>query len=143
MVGPSPCYISDGDYVGGFDRSDIESLLETLESNYLGWSSWIGRGASELVGRRKIQDLLNVGGRIFHQTHWAPLLQIQGSVAEVKLEVVHRDGQTLPMAGRFRRSCCRGSSSRWRAATTSEHPAEASGWGCSSCARSSRPTAAA
>lgn len=39
MVGPSPCYINDGDYVGGFERSDIESLLETLESNYLGWSS--------------------------------------------------------------------------------------------------------
>lgn len=39
MVGPSPCYINDGDYVGGFSRADIESLLETLESNYLGWSS--------------------------------------------------------------------------------------------------------
>jgi len=39
MVGPSPCYINDGDYIGGFTRADIESLLETLESNYLGWSS--------------------------------------------------------------------------------------------------------
>jgi sigma-B regulation protein RsbQ len=39
MIGPSPCYINDGDYVGGFSRKDIESLLETLESNYLGWSS--------------------------------------------------------------------------------------------------------
>jgi len=39
MVGPSPCYINDGDYIGGFSRADIESLLETLESNYLGWSS--------------------------------------------------------------------------------------------------------
>jgi sigma-B regulation protein RsbQ len=39
MVGPSPCYINDGDYVGGFERGDIEGLLETLESNYLGWSS--------------------------------------------------------------------------------------------------------
>lgn len=39
MVGPSPCYINDGDYVGGFERADIDSLLETLESNYLGWSS--------------------------------------------------------------------------------------------------------
>jgi len=39
MIGPSPCYINDGDYVGGFDRRDIDSLLETLESNYLGWSS--------------------------------------------------------------------------------------------------------
>ncbi|WP_301258587.1 alpha/beta fold hydrolase [Eleftheria terrae] len=39
MVGPSPCYINDGDYVGGFTRQDIEGLLDTLESNYLGWSS--------------------------------------------------------------------------------------------------------
>ncbi|MGV3573012.1 MAG: alpha/beta fold hydrolase [Ramlibacter sp.] len=39
MVGPSPCYINDGEYYGGFERSDIESLLESLESNYLGWSS--------------------------------------------------------------------------------------------------------
>ena len=39
MVSPSPCYINDGDYVGGFTREDIDSLLETLESNYLGWSS--------------------------------------------------------------------------------------------------------
>ena len=41
MVGPSPCYINDGDYVGGFTRADIEGLLETLESNYLGWASTI------------------------------------------------------------------------------------------------------
>ena len=39
MIGPSPCYINEGAYVGGFTRSDIESLLETLEGNYLGWSS--------------------------------------------------------------------------------------------------------
>ena len=39
MIGPSPCYINDGEYVGGFEREDILSLLETLESNYLGWSS--------------------------------------------------------------------------------------------------------
>jgi sigma-B regulation protein RsbQ len=39
MIGPSPCYINDAEYVGGFDRADIDSLLETLESNYLGWSS--------------------------------------------------------------------------------------------------------
>ncbi len=39
MVGPSPCYIDDGDYVGGFKREDIDELLETMEANYLGWSS--------------------------------------------------------------------------------------------------------
>jgi len=39
MIGPSPCYINDGDYVGGFDRGDIDELLDTMDSNYLGWSS--------------------------------------------------------------------------------------------------------
>jgi sigma-B regulation protein RsbQ len=39
MVGPSPCYLNDGDYIGGFERKDIDSLLDTLESNYLGWAS--------------------------------------------------------------------------------------------------------
>lgn len=39
MVGPSPCYINDNDYVGGFAREDIDSLLDTLESNFLGWAS--------------------------------------------------------------------------------------------------------
>jgi sigma-B regulation protein RsbQ len=38
-MGPSPCYINDADYVGGFTREDIDSLLDTLESNYLGWAS--------------------------------------------------------------------------------------------------------
>lgn len=39
LVGPSPRYIDDDHYVGGFSRSDIEELLDSLESNYLGWSS--------------------------------------------------------------------------------------------------------
>ncbi len=39
LVGPSPCYINDGDYVGGFTRQDIAELLEFQDSNYLGWSS--------------------------------------------------------------------------------------------------------
>jgi sigma-B regulation protein RsbQ len=38
MVGPSPRYINDDDYVGGFSRADIEGLLDSLDSNYLGWS---------------------------------------------------------------------------------------------------------
>ncbi|WP_317987939.1 alpha/beta fold hydrolase [Hyalangium gracile] len=39
LIGPSPCYVNDGDYVGGFHRADIDGLLESLDSNYLGWSS--------------------------------------------------------------------------------------------------------
>jgi len=58
---------------------------------------WIGLARDELVGRRKLQELLTVGARIFHQTHWAPLLQMQGSVAEVKLDLVHAGGEIKPM----------------------------------------------
>jgi sigma-B regulation protein RsbQ len=39
LVGPSPRYIDDDGYVGGFSRADIDGLLESLDSNYLGWSS--------------------------------------------------------------------------------------------------------
>lgn len=39
LVGPSPRYVDDGDYVGGFAAEDIEDLLTSLESNYLGWSA--------------------------------------------------------------------------------------------------------
>jgi len=39
MIAPSPCYINDGEYVGGFSREDIGALLDALEENYLGWSS--------------------------------------------------------------------------------------------------------
>lgn len=38
LIGPSPRYINDVDYKGGFEESDIDELLETLDSNYLGWS---------------------------------------------------------------------------------------------------------
>ena len=58
---------------------------------------WLGVEPTALVGVRRFQDLLTVGGRIFHQTQWAPLLHMQGSVAEVKLDVVVGDGAPLPM----------------------------------------------
>jgi sigma-B regulation protein RsbQ len=42
LIGPSPRYINDApDYVGGFERSDIEGLLETMEKNYLGWANFL------------------------------------------------------------------------------------------------------
>lgn len=39
LLTPSPCYLDDGDYRGGFSAADIDELLESLESNYLGWSA--------------------------------------------------------------------------------------------------------
>ena len=54
LVGPSPRYIDDEGYVGGFSESDIEDLLDSLESNYLGWSSAI---APVIMGNPERPDL--------------------------------------------------------------------------------------
>jgi sigma-B regulation protein RsbQ len=43
LIGPSPRYINDApSYVGGFERSDIEGLLETMDKNYIGWANFLG-----------------------------------------------------------------------------------------------------
>lgn len=42
LIGPSPRYLDDGDYVGGFTVEDIEGLLEQLDGNFLGWSHAFG-----------------------------------------------------------------------------------------------------
>jgi phosphoserine phosphatase RsbU/P len=59
--------------------------------------TWIGYGKADLVGKKRLQELLTMGARIFHQTHWAPLLEMQGSISELKLDVRHRDGSSVPM----------------------------------------------
>jgi len=38
LIGPSPCYINDADYVGGFSQAQIDELLEFLDSNHMAWS---------------------------------------------------------------------------------------------------------
>ncbi|MEP7212985.1 MAG: alpha/beta hydrolase [Acidobacteriota bacterium] len=42
MIGPSPCYINDADgYVGGFEREEIEGLLDMMDKNYIGWANFL------------------------------------------------------------------------------------------------------
>jgi sigma-B regulation protein RsbU (phosphoserine phosphatase) len=77
-------------------------LLETSGDGHLQFvnrtfCTWVGRAAEDLVGKLRLQDLLTMGGKIFHQTHWAPLLQMQGSISEVKFDVVHASGASIPM----------------------------------------------
>lgn len=57
---------------------------------------WMKYDSASLIGRT-FQNLLSTGGRIFYQTHLAPLLRIQGSIAEVKLELKRRDGDKIPV----------------------------------------------
>ncbi|RYY39575.1 MAG: alpha/beta hydrolase [Chitinophagaceae bacterium] len=54
MVGPSPCYINDAGYKGGFERKDIEGLLETMDQNYIGWANFL---APAIMGHKDRPEL--------------------------------------------------------------------------------------
>jgi len=54
MIGPSPSYINDGAYKGGFERRDIEELLETMEKNYIGWANFL---APNIMGNKDRPEL--------------------------------------------------------------------------------------
>ncbi|MBO0496842.1 alpha/beta hydrolase [Pseudomonas sp. Marseille-Q1929] len=58
MIGPSPRYIDADGYVGGFKRSDIDDLLDTLDSNYLGWSSAMAPVIMGAPGQPALSDEL-------------------------------------------------------------------------------------
>ncbi len=58
--------------------------------------SWLGFGRQELVGRR-FQDILTVAGRMFYDTHFAPLLHMQGFVNEIAFDLSGAAGRQLPV----------------------------------------------
>lgn len=60
------------------------------------FEAWTGLRREDLVGARRFQDLLSPGGRIYHETHYAPLLRMQGTVREIAVEIVRADGTRLP-----------------------------------------------
>ena len=60
------------------------------------FEEWTGFRRDELIAGRRFQDLLTGGGRIYHETHYAPLLHMQGAVREIALDIVRADGSRLP-----------------------------------------------
>ena len=82
--------------------TDANGIICRVNATFCGW---VGFTAAELVGQRRVQDLFTMGGRVFHQTHLLPLLQMQGSVAEVQIDIRHADGSALlTLINIFRRS---------------------------------------
>jgi sigma-B regulation protein RsbU (phosphoserine phosphatase) len=59
--------------------------------------TWLGYTREQLVGKGRFTDLLTVGGRIYHETHLAPLLRMQGEVGGVALEMLASDGARHPV----------------------------------------------
>ena len=79
----------------------IDGTILRVNGTFCGW---VGLPATDLVGKRKLQELLTMGARIFHQTHWLPMLEMQGSISEVKFDVKAKAGKTLPMILNVQRS---------------------------------------
>jgi serine/threonine-protein kinase RsbW len=59
--------------------------------------TWTGYRRDQLVGLRRFVELLTPGGRIYHETHYAPLLQMQGTVRAIALDIVRADGSRMPV----------------------------------------------
>jgi PAS domain S-box-containing protein len=57
---------------------------------------WTGYTRDDLLGVKRFQDLLTIGGRIFYETHCAPLLHMQGFVQEIAFDLLCHDGRRLP-----------------------------------------------
>jgi PAS domain S-box-containing protein len=88
--------------------NDFEDLFENAPCGYISidpsgrifkanatFAAWTDIPAQSLVGRRFL-ELLNIAGRIYYETHFAPLLRMQGFFNEVALDIVCADGKALP-----------------------------------------------
>ncbi|MFD7101065.1 PP2C family protein-serine/threonine phosphatase, partial [Streptomyces xanthophaeus] len=59
--------------------------------------AWLGLTREEVVGRKRFTELLTIGGKLYHETHFAPLLRMQGKISEIALELKAADGERLPV----------------------------------------------
>jgi sigma-B regulation protein RsbU (phosphoserine phosphatase) len=88
---------------------DLEDLYENAPCGYLSLDpggrifkvnktlcNWVGYAPEHLVGKR-LGDLLNIAGRMFYETHIAPLLRMQGFFNEVALDLVNQNGDRMPV----------------------------------------------
>ncbi|QGV82008.1 PP2C family protein-serine/threonine phosphatase [Streptomyces ficellus] len=58
---------------------------------------WLGLRREDVVGRMRFADLLTVGGKLYHETHFAPLLRMQGELRGIALEMRKQSGGRLPV----------------------------------------------
>ncbi len=58
MIGPSPRYVNDEGYIGGFERSDISGLLDMMDTNYVGWANFLGPAIMKNADRPELGEEL-------------------------------------------------------------------------------------
>ncbi|MGB0114941.1 MAG: SpoIIE family protein phosphatase [Ilumatobacteraceae bacterium] len=78
----------------GLLTTDADGMILAVNQTLL---TWIGAERDDLVGQRSFVDLLTGGGRIYHETHYAPMLAMQGSAREIAFDLSSPDGRLLPV----------------------------------------------
>ncbi|MDX3059142.1 SpoIIE family protein phosphatase [Streptomyces sp. NE06-03E] len=68
----------------GYLSTLMDGTIAKINSTLLGW---LGLERSRVVGRMRFTDLLTVGGKLYHETHFAPLLQMKGEVSGIALDI--------------------------------------------------------
>jgi sigma-B regulation protein RsbU (phosphoserine phosphatase) len=93
--------LGDDDPVQLYDQAPCGFLSTTPEGVIVKANAtlcrWLGADRDELVSRRHFVDLLTPGGRIYHETHYAPMVQMHDAVRELALDLQHTDGTRLPV----------------------------------------------
>ena len=82
LVGPSPSYINDGDYIGGFTKPQIDELLESMDNNHLGWSMSM---APVIMANPERKDLAK---------NWPIVFAVLTRISRSILPAQHSDGRT-------------------------------------------------
>ncbi|NUT97401.1 MAG: SpoIIE family protein phosphatase [Saccharothrix sp.] len=110
MCEAEPPATGEGAVFAALLEDSAEELYETAPCGYLSTLmdgtiakinktllDWLGRARDEVVDRLRFADLLTVGGKLYHETHFAPLLRMQGSLGGIALELKTADGDRLPV----------------------------------------------
>jgi PAS domain S-box-containing protein len=78
----------------GYATTVADGTIVRMNETFARWTGYV---KDELIGVRRVQDLLTTPGRVYFETHLAPLLSMQGAVNEIALDVRRADGEVLPV----------------------------------------------
>ncbi len=78
----------------GYLSTLMDGTIAKINSTLLGW---IGLEREAVVGRMRFADLLTMGGKLYHETHFAPLLRMRGEISGIALEIRQAGVDRLPV----------------------------------------------
>ncbi|MFD6422714.1 PP2C family protein-serine/threonine phosphatase [Streptomyces sp. NPDC060198] len=78
----------------GYLSTRMDGTVAKINTTLL---DWLGLAREAVVGRMRFVDLLTVGGRLYHETHFAPLLRMRGRISGIALDIRQSDGGRMPV----------------------------------------------